>query len=151
MTAIIRRALPVPTIVLGALALLGVASCGGAARPLSGQRQPVASRPLAASPKPLAGAPRPAEVGVYRAGPLTLAVGEDLAEHPEEWSGRRRQAARRSWADSAAAPRCSERDGASRRRFSLQFTPTGRPTRTLGDAGASVSRCRLPGWQLDRL
>lgn len=139
MTAIIRRALPVPTIVLGALALLGVAGCGGAARPLSGQ----ASRSLPTAgcvAEPLAGAPRPGEVGVYRAGPLTLAVGEDLAQHPEERSGRRTSGSEAIVVLTAGRSAVLSVDGASRGRFSLQFTPTGRghPSPTLSDGRAAV-------------
>ena len=139
MTAVIRRALPVPTIVLGALALLGVAGCGGAAQPSSGQAS--LSLPTASCvAEPLAGAPRPGEVGVYRAGPLTLAVGEDLAQHPEEWSGRRTSGSEAIVVLSGSRPAVLSVDRASRGRFSLQFTPTGRghPSPTLSDGRAAV-------------
>lgn len=58
-----------------------LAGCAGANKP----RPPTPARPAAVTscaPRPgLAAAPLPGELGVYRARPLTLVVGDDLAQH----------------------------------------------------------------------
>jgi hypothetical protein len=78
-------------LIVGA-AVFGLAGCGGGAAgpgPSHGDRQrPVPSAPapvVTASckqPRGLAQAPAPQETGVYRAGPLLLVTGEDLAQLP---------------------------------------------------------------------
>ncbi len=122
-----------------ALTLLSVAGCG-AARRLS--RPASRSIPTAGcvAPGPVAPAPLPGEVGVYRAGPLILAAGDDLAQHPQEWAGRRT-----SGSEAIAVLRGSQSvvlsvDRASRGRFSLQYTPYGRghPSPVLSDGRAVV-------------
>jgi hypothetical protein len=67
-----------PTVSLPVVALL-VAACGGSLR----APPPDRSRAIANAScqrEPLARAPLPGETGVYRAGPLTLSIGEDLAQ-----------------------------------------------------------------------
>jgi hypothetical protein len=137
MTAIIRRALLAPVAVLCALGL--VAGCGAGARRLPGRRG--LSLPTASCvAEPLASAPFPQEVGVYRAGPLTLAVGVDLAQHPEEWAGRRTSGSEAILVLTGGRSTVLSVDRGSRRWFSLQFTPYGRGHRSpvLSDGRASV-------------
>jgi hypothetical protein len=68
-------------VVINVMTILAVAGCGA--------RQHPSDIPVApcAQPRDLAAAPLPQEQGVYRAGPLTLAVGEDLAQMPPGRSG----------------------------------------------------------------
>jgi hypothetical protein len=79
-------------------------------------------------------------VGVYRAGPLTLVAGDDLAQHPEEWAGRRTSGSKAIVVLTGSRPAVLSVDRGSRGRFSLQFTPTGRghPSPVLSDGRASV-------------
>jgi hypothetical protein len=122
-----------------ALVLLSVAGCGGA----RGSPQQRASRsiPIAGCvAEPLAPAPLPQEVGVYRAGPLILAVGDDLAQHPEEWAGRQTSGSKAIAVLTSSQSAVLSVDRASRSRFSLQFTPYGRghPSAVLSDGRAAV-------------
>jgi hypothetical protein len=97
------------------LAIMGVslvlAGCGGGGHPAHFTLVPCAQ------PRGLAAAPLAQEQGVYRAGPLTLSVGEDLAQ----------ASSRRSGSDAIMVVREDRRvsltlDAGSRPRFSLQFT-----------------------------
>ncbi len=137
-TAIPRRALTVAAVVW-VLALLAVAGCGTARR---SAKHAGASIPTAGcvAPGPLAPAPLPGEVGVYRAGPLILAVGDDLAQHPEEWAGRRTSGSEAIAVLTGNRAAVLSVDGASRSRFSLRFTPYGRghPSPVLSDGRAAV-------------
>ncbi len=84
---------------------------------------------------------------MYRAGPLTLAVGEDLAQHPDEWPGRRTSGSEAIVVLTGSRPVVLSVDGASRGRFSLQFMPAGRghPSPTLSDGRAAVRFPTCPG------
>ncbi|MGH2892697.1 MAG: hypothetical protein ACRDPM_05435 [Solirubrobacteraceae bacterium] len=75
--------------------------------------------------EPLAPAPLPQEVGVYRAGPLILAVGSDLAQDPEEWPGRRTSGSETIAVLTGRDPVVVSVDAASRSRFSLAFPGPG--------------------------
>lgn len=124
MTTVTRRALPAAAAVLCTLGMLGLAGCSARTR-----RPGQASQSLPAAscvPEPLARAPLPQEVGVYRAGPLTLVNGDDLAQHPEEWAGRRTSGSKAIVVLTGSRPAVLSVDRGSRGRFSLQFTPTGR-------------------------
>lgn len=90
--------------------------------------------------EPLARAPLPQEVGVYRAGPLILAVGDDLGQHPAEWAGRQTSGSEAIAVLTGSKPAVLSVDGASRGRFSLQFTPFGRghPSPVLSDGRSAV-------------
>lgn len=68
---------------LAILALLAVVlgACGGGGHDAPAVPEPVADVPCG-HPAELAHAPLPQEIGVYRAGPLVLAIGEDLAQLP---------------------------------------------------------------------
>jgi hypothetical protein len=126
-------------IALCALGLLAVAGCGTAARRLSGRASQ--SLPTASCvAEPLAHAPLPGELGVYRAGPLTLAAGDDFAQHPEEWAGRRTSGSEAIVVLTGGRTVVLSVDRASRERFSLQFTPFGRghPSPVLSDGGPAV-------------
>ncbi len=58
-----------------------LAACGGGGHHAPAVPEPVADVPCG-HPADLAQAPLPRETGVYRAGPLVLAIGEDLAQLP---------------------------------------------------------------------
>lgn len=77
---------------------------------------------------------------MYRAGPLTLAAGEDLAQHPEEWVGRRTSGSEAIVVLTGGRLAVLSVDRASRGRFSLQFTPYGRghPSPVLSDGRLAV-------------
>jgi hypothetical protein len=64
-----------------ALLVVAFAGCGGGGHRAPAVREPVAAVPCG-HPADLAHAPLPQETGVYRAGPLVLAIGEDLAQLP---------------------------------------------------------------------
>jgi hypothetical protein len=138
MMAIIPRALTALAAVLCALGVLAVAGCGAGVRRLPGHSQSIATASCVA--ESLAPAPFPQEVGVYRAGPLTLAVGVDLAQHPEEWAGRRTSGSEAIVVLTGGRPAVLSVDRGSRRGFSLQFTPYGRghPSPVLSDGRAAV-------------
>jgi hypothetical protein len=144
-----------------ALLAVVLAACGGGGHHALAVPEPVADVPCG-HPADLAHAPLPQETGVYRAGPLVLAIGEDLAQLP---------------ASDLAAPTGSDAiavvsgqkpvrltvDPSSVPRFSLQFTApvSGSPTGAYsvrfpacGRAAAvrqactgswAASRCRAPG------
>lgn len=90
--------------------------------------------------EPLARAPLPQEIGVYRAGPLILAVGDDLAQHSEEWRGRRTSGSTAIVVLTGGRPAVLSVDRSSRSQFSLQFTPYGRghPSPVVSDGTATV-------------
>jgi hypothetical protein len=90
--------------------------------------------------QPVAPAPLPQEIGVYRAGPLILAAGDDLAQHPQEWPGRRTSGRTAIAVLAGGRPTMLSVDLASRDRFSLQFTPTGdgHPSPMLSDGTSAV-------------
>lgn len=67
------------------LALL-VSACGGGVEKSAVTKSAIAVAPCGHS-RSLVAAPLPQEQGVYRAGPLTLAVGTDLAQMPAAQSG----------------------------------------------------------------
>jgi hypothetical protein len=76
------------------LALAGAlaASCAGPPASRAGATRPAAHTSIPTMScvhQPVAHAPLPQEVGVYHAGPLVLAVGQDLAQHPDESPWRR--------------------------------------------------------------
>jgi hypothetical protein len=77
---------------------------------------------------------------VYRAGPLVLAIGDDLAQHPAERPGRRTSGSEAITVLTGRQPVALSVDRASRGRFSLQFTPYGRghPSPVLSDGRADV-------------
>jgi len=75
--------------------------------------------------QPVAPAPLSEEVGVYRAGPLTLAAGDDLAQHPAEWPGRRTSGSQAIAVLAGGRPMVLSVDRSSRTQFSLRYTPTG--------------------------
>jgi hypothetical protein len=79
-------------------------------------------------------------VGVYRAGSLVLAVGDDLAQHPAERAGRRTSGSEAIAVLIGRQPAVLSVDGALRARFSLQFTLYGRGHRSpvLSDGRAAV-------------
>ena len=64
-----------------ALLAVVLAACGGGGHHAPAVPEPVADVPCE-HPADLAHAPLPQETGVYRAGPLVLAIGEDLAQLP---------------------------------------------------------------------
>jgi hypothetical protein len=64
-----------------ALLALVLAACGGGGHHAPAVPEPAADVPCG-RPAELAHAPLPQETGVYRAGPLVLAIGEDLAQLP---------------------------------------------------------------------
>jgi hypothetical protein len=78
---------------LAVAAALGVLAggCGGEVKAGSAAalaRRAVKTRPTPTAscvPEPLAHAPLPQEASVCRAGPLILALGDDLAQHPRGW------------------------------------------------------------------
>jgi len=121
------------------LALLSLAGCGTARQPVDFARGPIPTASCVAVPK-LAAAPLPGELGVYRAGPLILAAGDDLAQHPAEWAGRRTSGSEAIAVLTGSQPVLLSVDRASRGRFSLQFTPYGRghPSPALSDGRAAV-------------
>lgn len=128
--------------VVSMLALIMTGCAATASLPRrGGESIPTAS---CVAPRQLAPAPLPGELGVYRAGPLILAVGDDLAQHPEEWAGRRTSGSEVIAVLSGSRPVVLKVDHASRDRFSLRFTPTGRghPSPVLSDGRAAV---RFPG------
>lgn len=86
---------------------------------------------------------------MYRAGPLVLAAGDDLAQHPQEWPGRRTSGINAIAALTGSSSAVLSVDPASRDRFSLQFTPTGRghPSPVLSDGIATV---RFPACSVRR-
>jgi hypothetical protein len=90
--------------------------------------------------EPLAHAPLRQEIGVYRAGPLTLAVGDDLAQHPAWWPRRRVSGSEAIAVLAGGRPTVLSVDRSSRDRFSLQFTPYGRghPSPVLSDGTSAV-------------
>jgi hypothetical protein len=90
--------------------------------------------------EPLAHAPLPQEIGVYRAGPLILAVGDDLAQHPAQWPGRRVSGSEAIAVLAGSRPTVLSVDRTSRDRLSLQFTPYGRghPSPVLSDGTSAV-------------
>lgn len=137
-TLISQRALHAMTAVC-ALALLSPASCGSARRLPQHASRSIPSASCVAVPN-LAAAPLPGELGVYRAGPLILAAGDDLAQHPAEWAGRRTSGSEAIAVLTGSQPAVLSVDPASRRRFSLQFTPYGRghPSPVLSDGRAAV-------------
>ncbi|MFZ1994964.1 MAG: hypothetical protein WAU75_12700 [Solirubrobacteraceae bacterium] len=77
---------------------------------------------------------------MYRAGSLILAVGDDLAQHPGEWPGHRTSGSEAIAVLAGSRPTVLSVDGASRGRFSLQFTPFGRghPSPVLSDGRGAV-------------
>jgi hypothetical protein len=79
-------------------------------------------------------------MGVYRAGPLTLAVGVDLAQHPQEWAGRRTSGSEAIVVLTGGRSAVLSVDRGSRDGFSLQFTPDGRghASPVLSDGRATV-------------
>jgi hypothetical protein len=100
------------------------------------------------APEPnLARAPMPGESGVYRAGPVTLVTGNDVAQHPEEWVGRRTSGSDAIVALTGRRLALLSVDRASRGRFSLQFTPYGRghPSPVLADGRFAVRFPACPG------
>ena len=107
----------------GLLAGLGLpvllASCGVDHRAGDSQVAPCAQ------PPGLAAAPLPQEQGVYRAGPVTLAIGEDLAQQPRRPSGS--DAIVVVEGGGAATLRV---ESASRGRFALEFA-NGKQTETV--------------------
>jgi hypothetical protein len=118
--------------------VLGLLSgCGGSSRPV----RPGPSRgqiPTVACsvPPSLAQAPLPQETGVYRAGPLLLVTGEDLAQIPH------RQLRRPSGSEAIAVltgdqPVVLSVDPGSCTRFALQFTP---PTADPAATGTAAGR-----------
>lgn len=120
--------------------------CGTA---LTGTRAPsrhkvpaqVLPTPIASCVKqPLAPAPLAQEVGVYRAGPLMLAAGDDLAQHPAEWPGRRTSGSQAIAVLTGGRPTVLSVDRASQKQLSLKYTPTGpgHPSPVLSDGTASV-------------
>jgi hypothetical protein len=134
--------LVIPAVVLGVLA----GGCGGTPR---APEAAAAARAATLSPstptascvkQPVAPAPLPQEIGVYRAGPLILAAGDDLAQHPEEWRGRRTSGSTAIAVLIGGRPAVLSVDRSSRSRFSLQYTPTGRghPSPVLSDGTATV-------------
>ena len=80
---------------------------------------------------------------MYRAGSLTLAIGDDLAQHQAEWPGRRTSGSEAIVVLTGGRPAVLSVDAVSRGRFSLQFTPYGRghPSPTLSDGRPAV---RIP-------
>jgi len=130
---------------MSALALLSLAGCGVAAAP----PPRVSSRTPATSPTPtascapvpnLAPAPLPGELGVYRAGPLILTAGDDLAQHPEEWPGRRTSGSDAIVLLTGSRTAVLSVDPTSQSRFSLRFTPIGpgHPYPVLSDGRPAV-------------
>jgi hypothetical protein len=117
--------------------MLTVAGCSGARR-LS-QRASRSIPTAGCVTEPLALAPLPGEVGVYRAGPLTLAVGDDSAQHPGERGGRRMSGSEAIAVLTGSHPAVLSVDPTSRGRFALQFTPYGRghPSPVLHDVSAA--------------
>jgi hypothetical protein len=134
--------------VIAGFALL-CGACGGAARGSA----PTTSEPAAVATcasEPLSAAPFPGETGVYRAGGLTIVVGEDLAQVT------RSRLAGTSGSEAIAVaignrPVVLSVDAASRARFSLQFTPVrfgsavpqiadGRPVVRFAACGQAVHR-----------
>ena len=108
--------------------VLSAAGCGGAGR-VPGRAS--GSIPTASClAEPLAQAPLAQEVGVFRAGSLILAVGEDLAQLPGERVGRGTSGSEAIAVLTGGRPTVLSVDGASRGRFSLQFTPSGRGHRS---------------------
>jgi len=122
-----------------ALALLSLAGCSGMRQLPQRARRSIPTASCVAVPN-LAAAPLPGELGVYRAGPLILAAGDDLAQHPEEWAGRRTSGSEAIAVLTGSQPAVLSVDPASRRTFSLQFTPHGRghPSPVLSDGHAAV-------------
>lgn len=133
-----RHALRVGTAVC-VLALLSLAGCGTARQPVHFARGPIPTASCVVVAK-LAAAPLPGELGVYRAGPLTLAAGDDLAQHPAEWAGRRTSGSEAIAVLTGNGPVVVSVDRVSRGRFTLQFTPYGRghPSPVLSDGRAGV-------------
>jgi hypothetical protein len=84
---------------------------------------------------------------VYRAGPLILAVGDDLAQHPQEWPGRLTSGSEAIVTLNGGHSVVLSVDPASRDRFSLRFTPDGRghPYPVLSDGRAAVVFPACPG------
>jgi hypothetical protein len=138
MRTIVRCALRVPTPVLSVFVLLAGLGCGTALRS-SGRARPAIPTASCVA-EPLSPAPVPQEVGVYRAGPLTLAAGDDLAQHPAEWAGRRTSGSEAIVVLKGSRPAVLTVDRASRGRFALQFTPYGRghPSPVLSDGRSAV-------------
>ncbi|MGI8712623.1 MAG: hypothetical protein ACR2NR_05440 [Solirubrobacteraceae bacterium] len=77
---------------------------------------------------------------MYRAEPLILTVDDDLAQHPEEWPGRRTSGSEAIAVLTGSRAAVLRVDRASRGQFSLRFTPTGRghPSPVLSDGRAAV-------------
>ena len=113
-----------------ALLAVVLAACGGGGHHAPAVPEPVADVPCE-HPADLAHAPLPQETGVYRAGPLVLAIGEDLAQLPAS------DLAVPTGSDAIAAvsgqkPVRLTVNPSSVPRFSLQFTApvSGSPTGT---------------------
>ena len=90
--------------------------------------------------EPLARAPLAQEAGVYRAGPLSLTVGTDLAQHPQERPDDGTAGSEAIVALGSAHDAILSVDPVSRARFSLQFTPDrhGHPYPVLSDGRPAV-------------
>ncbi|MGH2875276.1 MAG: hypothetical protein ACRDNJ_10180 [Solirubrobacteraceae bacterium] len=101
--------------------------------------------------EPLAPAPLPQEAGIYHAGPLTLAVGSDLAQHPEEWLGRYTSGSETIAVLTGSRPVVVSVDSASRSRFSLAFPGPGlkHPSPIISD-GLTAMRLPACGGQIHR-
>lgn len=120
-----------------------LAGCGGSSRPAPERagRGPIPT--VACSvPRSLARAPPPQETGVYRAGPLLLVTGEDLAEIP------RRQLRRPSGSEAIAVltgdqPVVLGVDPDARTRFALQFAAP-RPDRAATGIAAGRNTVHFP-------
>jgi hypothetical protein len=127
-----------------------LAGCAGAHRDAPPALSYAADRPVpdaSCAPEPLAHAPLAQEVGVYRAGPLILAVGEDLAQHPQQRPGRWTSGSEAIAVLNSAHNVVLSVDPAWRARFSLQFTPDGRghPYPVLTDGRPAVQFPACPG------
>lgn len=130
------RSFVIVAVVLGLLA-----GCGGSGRlvPPAASRGQIPTVVCSVS-RSLARAPLPQETGVYRAGPLLLVTGEDLAQIPHG------ELRRPSGSETIAVltgdqPVMLSVDPGSRTRFALQFTPpTADPAATGIAAGLDAVR-----------
>lgn len=138
MTVIAGRAFRISRGFLCALAL-PAAGCGSTGRGPAAPADPTIPTASCVA-EPLAPAPLPQEVGVYRAGPLILAAGDDLAQNPQEGPGHRTSGSDAIVVLSGDRPVVLSTDPGSRGRFSLQFTPIGRghPSPVLSDGRPAV-------------
>jgi hypothetical protein len=140
-------------LLIGAVLALGLAGCGSGNRPAE-----VAVVPCAQPPR-LAAAPLRQEQGVYRAGPLVLAVGEDLAQQPASKTGTDAIAVVRGSrpvtvaVESGSGPRFSFQFGNGTDRTALRFPACGGRLQRFGGgitfAGAGCVRLRVtPGGEM---